>query len=38
MDIGFIWDEDKYQQVRKEHEVEFREVVWALEGSRRIPS
>ena len=33
MDIGFIWDEDKYQQVRNDHEVEFREVVWALEDA-----
>ena len=27
MDIGFIWDEDKYQEVQREHNVQFYEVV-----------
>ena len=27
MDIGFVWDEDKYQKVVKEHNVKFYEVV-----------
>ena len=27
MDIGFIWDEDKYQDVQRKHGVQFYEVV-----------
>ena len=27
MDIGFIWDEDKYQEVQRRHDVQFYEVV-----------
>ena len=30
MDIGFVWDEDKYHQVRREHNVQFYEVVAAF--------
>ena len=33
MDIGFIWDEDKYQQVRRGHNVQFYEVVAAFEDA-----
>jgi uncharacterized DUF497 family protein len=29
MDIGFVWDEDKYLQVQTEHDVQFYEVVAA---------
>ena len=29
MDIGFIWDEDKYQEVQRKHRVQFYEVVAA---------
>jgi len=31
MDIGFVWDESKYQAVRKQHDVKFYEVVSAFE-------
>jgi len=31
MDIGFVWDEDKYRQVRANHNVRFYEVVSALD-------
>ena len=27
IDIGFIWDEDKYKEVQKKHDVQFYEVV-----------
>ena len=30
MDIGFIWDEYKYQEVQKRHGVQFYEVVSAF--------
>ena len=31
MDIGFIWDEDKYQEVQRKHSVQFYEVVSAFD-------
>ena len=31
MDIGFIWDEDKYQEVQKKHQIQFYEVVSAFD-------
>ena len=31
MDIGFVWDENKYQQVMADHNVRFYEVVSALD-------
>ncbi len=31
MDIGFIWDEDKYQKVQEEHRVQFYEAVSAFD-------
>ena len=31
MDIGFIWDEDKYQDVQRKHNVQFYEVVSAFD-------
>ena len=31
MDIGFVWDEQKYQQVVAHHQVRFYEVVAAFE-------
>ena len=33
MDIGFIWDEFKYEQVKKEHHVYFYEVVSAFDDA-----
>ena len=30
MDIGFIWDEDKYKEVQRRHGVQFYEVVSAF--------
>jgi uncharacterized DUF497 family protein len=31
MDIGFVWDEQKYRQVVSDHQVRFYEVVSAFE-------
>ena len=31
MDIGFIWNKDKYQEVRQKHRVQFYEVVAAFD-------
>ena len=31
MDIGFIWDEDKYQEVQEKHRVQFYEAVSAFD-------
>ncbi|MGH9935391.1 MAG: BrnT family toxin [Blastocatellia bacterium] len=31
MDVGYVWDETKYQTVVKEHNVKFYEVVAAFE-------
>ncbi|MYA69949.1 BrnT family toxin [Candidatus Poribacteria bacterium] len=31
MDIGFVWDADKYQEVQKKHNVQFYEVVFAFD-------
>ena len=31
MDIGFVWDEDKYQTVQRKHGVKFYETVSAFE-------
>ena len=31
MDIGYLWDEDKYKAVQRKHGVQFREVIFAFE-------
>ena len=31
MDIGFVWDRDKYQEVRSKHQLRFHEVVSAFD-------
>ncbi len=31
MDIGFIWDADKYAEVQSKHNVQFYEVVSAFD-------
>ena len=31
MDIGYIWDEGKYQEVQRKHNVQFYEVVSAFD-------
>jgi len=36
MDIGFVWDEKKYQTVVKEHNVKFHEVVAAFDDPNGI--
>lgn len=36
MDIGYVWDEDKYRQVQNKHGVDFGEVVDVFEGSRTL--
>ena len=33
MDIGFVWDEDKYQEVQDKHQVRFYETVSAFDDS-----
>lgn len=33
MDVGFVWDEKKYQQVIKDHGVWFYEVVSAFDDA-----
>jgi uncharacterized DUF497 family protein len=34
MDIGFVWDEKKYQAVVEKHHVQFYEVVSAFDDSQ----
>ena len=34
MDIGFIWDEDKYREVQRKHDVKFYEVVFAFDDPK----
>lgn len=34
MDIGFIWDEDKYRKVKRDHNVKFYEAVAALDDPK----
>ena len=34
MDIGFIWDEGKYQEVQKKHQVQFYEAVSAFDDPK----
>ncbi|TNF31512.1 MAG: BrnT family toxin [Deltaproteobacteria bacterium] len=36
MDIGFLWDEDKYDLVRRTHDVSFHEVVSCFDDERVI--
>ena len=31
MDIGFVWDENKYKRVQQKHRVQFYEVVSAFD-------
>ena len=31
MDIGFVWDIDKYEEVQRRHDVQFYEVVSAFD-------
>ena len=31
MDIGYLWDEDKYKAVQRKHGVQFREAIFAFE-------
>lgn len=31
MDIGFVWNADKYREVRRKHNVQFYEVVSAFD-------
>lgn len=33
MDIGFVWDEDKYREVQEKHNLWFFEVVSAFDDS-----
>ncbi|MFP4598561.1 MAG: BrnT family toxin [Persicimonas sp.] len=36
MDIGYVWDEDKYREVQNKHGVDFGEVVDVFEGLRTL--
>ena len=38
MDIGFVWDETKYNRVIKEHGVQFYEVVAAFDDPNGFES
>ena len=31
MDIGFVWDENKYREVQEDHQVQFYEAVAAFD-------
>ncbi len=34
MDIGFVWDADKYEEVQRKHNVWFYEVVSAFDDHK----
>lgn len=34
MDVGYVWDEDKYEKVKEKHDVFFHEVVSAMEDPK----
>lgn len=34
MDVGYVWDEDKYEAVQAKHHVLFHEVVSAMEDPK----
>jgi uncharacterized DUF497 family protein len=36
MDIGYVWDEDKYARVQTKHDVGFDEVVAAFEDEKAL--
>ena len=36
MDIGYVWDEDKYDRVREKHDVVFAEVIDVFEDERAV--
>lgn len=36
MDVGYVWHEDKYDRVRRDHNVDFGEVVDAFEDRSAI--
>jgi uncharacterized DUF497 family protein len=36
MDVGYVWDEDKYERVQDKHGVRFAEVVDVFEDRRAI--
>lgn len=36
MDTGYVWDEDKYARVQKEHDVGFDEVVAVFEDDNAL--
>lgn len=33
MDIGFVWDADKYEEVQRKHNIKFYEVVSAFDDT-----
>lgn len=36
MDVGYVWDEDKYDRVQEEHDVDFAEVVDVFEDDHAV--
>ncbi len=36
MDIGYVWDEHKYDRVQEKHEISFGEVVDVFEGEETL--
>lgn len=35
MDIGFVWDEDKYEEVRRKHNIQLYEVISIFDDPQR---
>lgn len=34
MDVGYVWDQDKYEKTKKKHNLTFAQVVSALEDPK----
>lgn len=34
MDVGYVWDQDKYEKVKEKHDIRFDEVVSAMEDPK----
>ncbi|MCK6508884.1 BrnT family toxin [Myxococcota bacterium] len=36
MDVGYVWDESKYEKTKEKHGVTFAEVVYAMEDPNSL--
>ena len=36
MDIGYVWDDEKYQEVQRKHKIQFHEVVSVFDDQNRF--